>query len=101
MSTMTSLIHDYTKKHNLTFQSVVYTHTYDDGSTEDFTIETAEKEINLYDPEDREKYSAIVPTKQFQVTINTDMFQNLDWFDGRRFRTIESAIKAIQKDVKE
>jgi hypothetical protein len=101
MSTLVEMVANYTKKHGVSCESVDYTHTYPDGSTETFTIETAEKEVRLYDPDDRDWYQAVVPTRRFRVTARGSM-GTLDWFHGERtFGTVEAAIKAIKKDVKD
>jgi len=95
MTTLACMVHDYTKKHAIQVHSEEYLHTYADGSTELFTIETADKEVRLYG--DGEWWSANVPTKRFMVTVRGSVFHRLDWFDGRRFKTVQAAIKAIQK----
>ena len=98
MATMVCLVHEYMKKHNLKVHSEEYIHTYDDGSQEVFTIETAEKEVWLWDADERERYSANVPTKQFMLTVRGSLFPRLDWFDGKRFNTVKAAINAIRKE---
>jgi len=101
MSTLTGMVLDYHKKNNISYNSKVYTHIYKDGSIQDFIIESSEKEVALYDHEDKEWYDVTVMTKQFSVFVHTDMFSRLDWFDGKKFRSINSAIKAIKKDILE
>jgi len=97
MSTMVDLIFDYIKKNSIVEHSEEYIHTYLDGSTQLFTIETADKDVLLWDADDKTRYSANVPTKQFMVIVKTEIFCRLDWFDGKRFRSVRSAINAIQK----
>ena len=94
MTTLTEMIHDYHKKNGIEYKSLEYVHTFQDRSTITFLIDTADKDIVL------KGWSANVMTKQFTVTTRTDTFPRLDWFDGKTFRTIQSAIKAIQKDLK-
>jgi len=97
---LSQLIDNYVKSNDIKIQSEEYVHTYADGSKETFTIETADRDITLFDKDDREWYDVNVPTKQLTVNVRTDMCPRLDWFQGKRFRTVNSAIKAIQKDVK-
>jgi hypothetical protein len=99
MATMVSIVYDYHKKHGLMYQSAVYRHLFSGDSYIDFTIETAEKEVLLRDPTDGERYSASVLTKKFRVVFKSEKFPTLDWFDGRRFNTIKSAIRAIEKAI--
>lgn len=98
MATLVDLQYQYIKKKKIKYISEEYIHTYADGSQIVFTIETADKDITLYD--EGECWDVNVPTKQLMVTVETDTFSCLDWFDGKRFKTIKSAIRAIQKDLK-
>jgi len=99
--TLTEMIFDYHKKHGLAYKSKVYMYTYPDGSTEVFTIETAEKERELWDPIERTHYTANVFTKQYCVTTKGSMGV-FDWFYGeRRFNTVKAAIRAIDKSIQE
>ena len=96
MTTLSALVAEYIKKHDIKTVNETYLHTYEDGSTILFNICNGDKDILLR--EMGEDWNANVPTKQLMVTVKTDTFPNLDWFDGKRFRTVQSAIKAIKKE---
>lgn len=96
MTTLSALVAEYVKKHDIKMVNETYLYTYADGSTILFNICNGDKDILLRDM--GEDWNANVPTKQLMVTVKTDTFPNLDWFDGRRFRTVQSAINAIKKE---
>ena len=92
------MVHNYHKKKSIKYQSEKYTYTFADGSKMYFLIDSADKDITLRD--ENESWDANVMTKQFIVTTRTDTFARLEWFDGKRFNTIKSAINAIKRDLK-
>lgn len=98
MTTMVAAVHEYTKKKGIEYVSEEYVHTYKDGSQQLFYIETVEKEKDLFI--DGDWYPSLVPTKRVNVTIRGLFLSSVDWFDGRTFNSVSSAIKAIQKDLK-
>ena len=101
MATLSEMVFDYHKKNHIEYQSGTYSHTYSDGSTELFSIESADKEKALFDHDEKEWYEACVMTRQFSVFVHTDKMPHMNWFDERKFNSIKSAINAIKKDVKE
>ena len=100
MSTYGELVSNYLKKHPVEMIQETYIHTYEDGSTQLFEIYNDDKYVIVYDKTDRDRYEINVPSNQLMVTVKTDTFPNLDWFDGKRFKTVKSAIKAIEKEAK-
>jgi len=101
MATLSEMVFDYHKKNHIVYQSEEYVYTYNDGSTIQFFIQSAEKYKALFDHEDKDWYDAYVMTKRFSVFCRTVSFPQLDWFDGKSFLSINSAINAIKRNMKE
>lgn len=96
--TCSEMAMEYHKKHNIAPVEETYTHTYSDGSQLEFLIENHEKEVLIRD--EGEMWPVNVMTNELVVLVRGQHVHHIEWFEGRKFRTVKSAIKAIVESEK-
>lgn len=96
--TLTELVHNYHKKHGLVPVDVEHVQHYSDGSSNTLHIESVIQEKELYDPDEKEYYTAQVLTRKLRVVHRGSSSGDIDWFDGRTFNTLKGAQNAIDRE---